>query len=165
MPRRSSPCLLFRPRTIRGMRHPASAAASKRSASRPRDFRGMRHHFALHFARRESSRPRDFRGMRHLLHDSLARLCSSRPRDFRGMRHPMAPNRLLSLRISPCRHRKIWLLALHPASTTSVFRTPNVHSSILSDQGEQHTTCSRMRFGNAQRLASPSFAEVYGGRG
>jgi hypothetical protein len=81
------------------------------------------------------------------------------------MRHPMAPNRLLSLRISPCRHRKIWLLALHPASTTSVFRTPNVHSSILSDQGEQHTTCSRMRFGNAQRLASPSFAEVYGGRG
>ena len=52
---------------------------------------------------------------------TVAGAAASRPRTFRGMRHPMARNRLLSLHISHCRHRKTELLAPDPASVTSVF--------------------------------------------
>jgi hypothetical protein len=41
----------------------------------------------------------------------------------------MAPNRLLSLPISHCRHRKTELLAPHPASVTSVF--PHSEASTI----------------------------------
>ena len=117
-------------------------------SSRPRTFRGMRHHSRPSAGSADTSRPRTIRGIRHQWAAFRKPSAASRPRTIRGMRHPMARNRLLSLRISHCRHRKTELLALHPASTPSVFPHSERPPFILSARSPRHTTGSRSQFGN-----------------